>query len=145
MALRLLSIALGLLASSCAWFRPRPPEYAPFTQASGLVVRDLVVPDAGSEVTIGDTVALQYDLALADRTPVESTRETGVPLRFEVGAGAVPAGLDQGVLGMRLFGRRRLDVPSPLGFGSQGRPPRIPPDAALVFVVELIEHLPAPR
>lgn len=135
-------LALAGLLGSCAWFRPDPPEYEPFAHASGLVVRDLLVPGAGAEVVAGDTVALHYDLALADRTPVESSRETGVPLRFEVGRGAVPPGLDQGVLGMRLFGRRRLNVPSRLGFGTAGRPPRVPPDSDLVFELELIEHRP---
>jgi len=140
-----IALVLACLSASCAWFRPHPPKYEPLEYASGLVVRDLVVPEAGQEVAAGDTVALHYDLALADRTQVESSRETGLPLRFEVGAGAVPPGLDQGVLGMRLFGRRRLDLPSALAFGASGRPPRIPPDTAVVFVVEVIEHAPAVR
>lgn len=138
----LAALALAAPLTSCAWFRPRPPEYEPVRSPSGLVVRDLLVPEQGAGVDAGDTVALHYQLWLADRTPLESSRETGLPLRFEVGAGSVPPGLEQGVLGMRLFGRRRLDVPSTLGFGAAGRPPRIPPDAALVFEIEVIEHAP---
>lgn len=143
MASRLLLLTLGWILTACAWFRPAPPVYEPLTRASGLVVQDLLVPDAGAEVAPGDAVALQYELLLADRTHLESSRQTGHPLRFVVGDGSVPAGVDQGVLGMRLFGRRRLHVPSELGFGSAGRPPRIPPDVDLVFEVELIEHVPA--
>lgn len=139
---RLLLVTLASLLASCAWFRPDPPEYEPLTRASGLVLQDLVVPEEGREVATGDAVALQYELLLADRTPLESSRQSGHPLRFVVGDGSVPAGVDQGVLGMRLFGRRRLSVPSALGFGSAGRPPRIPPDADLVFEIELIEHQP---
>jgi FKBP-type peptidyl-prolyl cis-trans isomerase len=108
-----------------------------------LVVRDLVVPDAGREVAGGDAVAVHYVLSLSDRTEVESSHERGQLLRFRVGAGEVPRGLDEGVLGMRLFGRRRLAVPSELAFGHEGRPPRVPPDAAVVFEVELMEHAPA--
>ena len=130
------------MLAGCAWFRPHPPEYDSLRLESGLVLRDLVVPDAGAEVTAGDTVAVHYDLRLADRTLIESSTSTGLPLRFEVGAGAVPSGLEQGVLGMRLFGRRRLTVPPALAYGEAGRPPRIPPGATLVFDLELMEHVP---
>jgi FKBP-type peptidyl-prolyl cis-trans isomerase len=142
MGARLLLATLASLLTSCAWFRPDPPEYEPLRRASGLVLQDLVVPDEGPEVLAGDTVALQYELWLADLTHLETSRKTGHPLRFVVGDGSVPAGIEQGVLGMRLFGRRRLSVPSALGFGGTGRPPRIPPDADLVFEIELIEHAP---
>jgi len=137
---RLLLVALTYLLAACAWFRPDPPVYEPLTRASGLVVQDLLVPDVGHEVSSGDAVVLHYDLWLADRTALESSRQTGRPLRFVVGDGTVPSGVDQGVLGMRLFGRRRLSVPGALGFGTSGRPPRIPPDADLLFEIELIEH-----
>jgi FKBP-type peptidyl-prolyl cis-trans isomerase len=90
-------------------------------------------------------VAIRYELRLVDGTLVESSDDTGQPLRFEVGRGSVPRGLEQGVLGMRLFGRRRLSVASELAFGSAGRPPRIPPDAQVVFEVELMEHTPVGR
>ena len=142
MPTRLLALFSILALSSCAWFRPDPPEYDSVRLESGLVLRDLVVPETGVEVVVGDTVAVHYDLRLADRTLVESSTATGVPLRFEVGAGVVPIGLEQGVLGMRLFGRRRLTVPPDLAYGPAGRPPRIPPGATLVFDVELMEHVP---
>jgi FKBP-type peptidyl-prolyl cis-trans isomerase len=129
----------------CSLFRPDPPEYEALELESGVTVRDLVVPEKGNEVAPGDTVALHYTLRLSDRTVVESSAETGMPLRFEVGAGSVPRGLEQGVLGMRLFGRRRLSVPSVLAFGAAGRPPRVPPDADVLFEVELMEHTPAAR
>ena len=138
-------LSLALAASSgCAWFRPDPPEYDTVELASGLVVRDLVVPEAGTAVKAGDTVAVHYELRLADRSLVESSVESGQPLRFQVGTRVVPAGLDEGVLGMRLFGRRRLTVPPDLGFGAEGKPPLVPPDATLIFDVELMELLSGP-
>jgi FKBP-type peptidyl-prolyl cis-trans isomerase len=138
----LVALVLVPLLAGCAWFRPDPPEYEAVRLESGLVLRDLVVPQNGVEVADGDTVAVHYDLRLDDRTLVESSASTGLPLRFQVGAGAVPCGLEQGVIGMRLFGRRRLTVPPALAYGAEGRPPRIPPGATLVFDVELMEHVP---
>jgi len=135
---------LPFLGGCFSWFRPDPPEYPSVTLPSGLVIRDQAVPEAGPEVAPGDLVAIHYDLWLADRTLVESSRSTGMPLSFEVGAGVVPAGLDEGVLGMRLFGRRRLLVPPALAYGAEGRPPRIPPEATLTFDVEVMEHVRAP-
>ena len=144
MTTRLLVLLLGLALTGCAWFRPDPPEYDSVKLPSGLVVRDLVVPETGAEVASGDTVAVHYDLRLLDRSLVESSTDSGRPLRFTVGAGSVPPGLDEGVLGMRLFGRRRLTVPPALAFGEEGRPPRIPPGATLIFDLELMEHVSSP-
>ncbi len=143
MLTRLLALLLGFLCSGCAWMRPEPPEYESVRYPSGLVVRDMVVPSAGREVAVGDSVAVHYSLRLEDRTLVESSLDTGQPMRFRVGANDVPSGLDEGVRGMRIFGRRRLSVPGKLAFGAAGRPPRIPPDATVVFEVELMEHTPA--
>ena len=137
-----LALLVGL-SCACAWSRPAPPVYPAVAREDGMIVRDLLVPDAGVEVALGDAVAVQYELMLSDRTLVESSRETGLVLRFEVGAGKVPAGLERGVVGMRLFGRRSLEVPSALAFGDAGQPPRIPPGVAVVFDVELIEHTPS--
>jgi FKBP-type peptidyl-prolyl cis-trans isomerase len=141
MRVPVLVLLLGVLAGACR--SARPPEYPPLAFADGLIVQDLVVPDQGAPVVVGDTLRLHYDLRLADGTPVESSRETGQTLSFEVGAGLVPSGLDRGVLGMRLFGRRKLTVPGALAFGAQGRPPRIGPDSTVEFEIELIEHQPA--
>lgn len=146
-ALRLgfLALAATLGFASCACFRPDPPVYPAVLLPSGIVVRDLVVPDQGRSVAFGDTVALRYELRLKTGALIESSLDTGLPLRFEVGSGAVPRGLEEGVLGMRLFGRRRLEVPSELAFGAAGSPPRIPPDADVTFDLELMEHVPPAR
>lgn len=140
MALRpTLSILAAALLTSCGWFRPEPPDYGSVALPSGLVVRDLVVPEGGPEARLGDAVGVHYELFLADGTAVESSLTTGTPLRFELGSGVVPRGLEEGIVGMRLFGRRRLTVPSALAFGDAGRPPEIPPGATVRFDVELME------
>src|SRR5262245_42008831 len=139
-----LTVPIVLLLTGCTWFRPDPPDYPQLQQSSGLLVRDLVVPDAGAEVAPGDTVAVHFQLRLLDLTLVESSVATGQPLRFQVGDGTVPRGLDEGLVGMRLFGRRRVTVPPALAFGPEGRPPLIPPDATVIFDVELMEHVPRP-
>jgi peptidylprolyl isomerase len=135
----LFPVTLSLLAS-CAWMRPKPPEYENLLSESGVIMRDLVVPERGEQVRQGDTVAIHYELWVQDGPLVESSRDQGTAVRFEVGAAEVPRGLEEGVLGMRLFGRRRIVVPSELAYGAEGRPPLIPPDATLVFDVELMEH-----
>ena len=137
---RLLLLAVALLATGCSLFRPKPPVYEAVRLDSGVVVRDLLVPEKGAPVAPGDTIAIRYELRLPDRTLVESSQDLGQPLRFEVGAGAVPIGLEQGVVGMRLFGSRVLTIPSALAFGAEGNPPRVPPNTDVVFEVELMEH-----
>lgn len=144
MGARCLALLAACLLASCSLFRPKPPEYEAVELESGLIVKDLMVPEMGSEVAEGDSVAVHYSLRLQDRTPIESSLDTGQPLRFLVGSGSVPRGLEQGVIGMRLFGRRRLTVPPALAFGAEGRPPRIPPDVTLIFDIELMEHAPEP-
>jgi FKBP-type peptidyl-prolyl cis-trans isomerase len=137
----ILIVLLATAASSCAWFRPRPPEYPLVRLPSGVVVHDLVVPEKGEPARSGDTVTLEYQLGLEDGTMVDSSLEHGQRLRFRIGDGQVPVGLEQGVEGMRLFGRRELIVPPDLGYGEEGMPPVIPGNARLYFEVELMELL----
>jgi FKBP-type peptidyl-prolyl cis-trans isomerase len=141
MLTRTFALTVFFALASCSWFRPDPPEYDAVRLESGLVVRDIVVPNAGVEVEAGDAVTLHYELRLADLTLVESSRDSGRPLHFLVGMGTMPAGLEQGLIGMRLFGRRRIVVPPELAYGAEGRPPRIPAGATLTFDVELMEHV----
>ena len=136
---RCLVVLASLVLSGCAWFRPHPPVYDAVDLGAGLVVRDLVVPMEGPGVADGDTVAIHYELRLPDKSLIENSRNTGLPLRFQVGAGKVPRGLEQGVVGMRLYGRRRIIVPPALAYGDEGHPPAIPPGSALTFDVEVME------
>jgi len=134
----LLGCALVGPLSSCAWLRPKPPEYDPIRLESGLIVHDLVVPEGGEIARRGDRVTICYTIRLEDWTPVDSSLDRGQPVGFRIGDGEVPVGLEQGVEGMRLFGRRELLVPPDLAYGAEGMPPLIPPDATLRFEIELM-------
>ena len=138
--LRLLALLLCVsTTSACRIFRVRPPKYEVVHYESGLVVRDRAVPVEGPTAALGDTVAINYEVRLEDGPMVDSSLQRGQPIRFQIGAHEVPAGLEEGVIGMRLFGRRGLAVPPHLGYGSEGMPPLIPSDATLRFEVELME------
>lgn len=91
--------------------------------------------DAAPPVGAGDTVAIDYELRLA-AVPARVV-ERGKGFRFEVGAGDVIKGMDQGVLGMRLGERRKVSVPWKLGYGKRGAKPDIPGEADLVFDITL--------
>jgi len=130
------------LAPSCGLFGAAPPRYEPAHLAGGLLVRDLVVPDAGPRAKPGDTLTLHYEGRLEDGTVFDSSYDRGEPVTFELGAGAVPAGLDRGLIGLRRLGRRKLVVPAPLGYGEDGVPGLVPGGATLVFDVELLDLAP---
>jgi len=95
---------------------------------------------AGSVVTVHYTGWL-YDPKGVDTkgAKFDSSRDSGRPFQFQLGAGQVIAGWDQGVAGMKVGGQRRLVIPSSLGYGQRGAGGVIPPGAALVFDVELLD------
>jgi FKBP-type peptidyl-prolyl cis-trans isomerase FkpA len=103
----------------------------------GLKVEDLA-EGAGALAEAGQTVAVHYTGWLADGRKFDSSRDRGDPFRFPLGAGRVIRGWDQGVQGMRVGGLRRLTVPPHLGYGAGGAGGVIPPQAILVFEVELL-------
>lgn len=104
--------------------------------ATGLYTRDLVVGD-GAVVVAGQTVDVYYDGRLANGTRFDATAP-GNPFSFPVGRGRVIAGWDEGVAGMRVGGKRQLIIPPALGYGANGIGP-IPPNAVLVFTVEVLD------
>lgn len=93
----------------------------------------------GPAAKSGDHVSVHYTGTLLDGTKFDSSRDRGEPFEFTLGAGMVIKGWDEGVVGMKKGGKRRLTIPSELGYGKQGSPPKIPPDATLVFDIELLE------
>ena len=108
------------------------------TMPDGLKFVELKVGD-GATVAAGQCVTVNYSLFLADGTPLETSRAAAAQgaFQFKVGTGSVIKGWDEGVPGMKVGGRRRLTIPGELAYGPQGSPPKIPPNATLVFVVEV--------
>ncbi len=110
------------------------------SQPSGLKYIDEEEGD-GEEAKAGDMVSVLYTGRLADsKTKFDSTADHGnQPFEFELGAGRVIKGWDEGVAGMKVGGKRKLLIPSDLGYGARGSPPRIPANATLEFDVELLK------
>jgi FKBP-type peptidyl-prolyl cis-trans isomerase len=107
------------------------------TPLVGLVKEDVKV-GSGPEAKKGDHVVVHYTGTLTDGTKFDSSRDRNEPFDFTLGAGGVIQGWDQGVPGMKVGGRRKLTIPPALGYGPHGSPPKIPPNATLVFDVELL-------
>jgi len=134
-----LLVLLGLIAGGIYWATSRnAPGGSGVTE---LLVEDLVVGE-GTEATEGDRVTVHYTGWLEDGTKFDSSVDRGQPFSFTLGAGNVIDGWDEGLPGMRVGGKRRLTIPSDKGYGPQGNPPRIPPNATLIFEVELLDVSP---
>ncbi|MGN6405384.1 FKBP-type peptidyl-prolyl cis-trans isomerase [Sinomonas sp.] len=103
-----------------------------------LKIIDLIEGD-GREVAPGDTVSAHYvGVAWSSGEEFDSSWNRGAPLDFRVGVGQVIQGWDQGLLGMKLGGRRRLEIPSDLAYGSRGAGGAIGPNESLIFVVDRV-------
>ena len=107
---------------------------------SGLKYEDLVEGE-GPEAKAGQQVRVHYTGWLTDGSKFDSSLDRDAPFRFPLGGGRVIRGWDEGVQGMRVGGRRRLTIPPQLGYGAAGAGGVIPPNATLVFEVELLEIL----
>ncbi|MDP1525479.1 MAG: FKBP-type peptidyl-prolyl cis-trans isomerase [Rhodocyclaceae bacterium] len=107
------------------------------TTPSGLIIEDLNVGD-GDEASAGQTVSVHYTGWLVDGSKFDSSVDRSEPFEFPLGARHVIAGWDEGVQGMKIGGRRKLTIPPELGYGRRGAGGVIPPDATLVFEVELL-------
>lgn len=144
---RVAALALaGILALAACGAPELPPAT---TGVDALQLTDLVV-GAGTEAGAGQRVTVHYSGWLYEPSQPESkgkafdsSREAGRPFTFALGKGQVIAGWDQGVLGMRVGGQRRLVIPSELAYGERGAGGVIPPRATLVFDVELLAVQPA--
>jgi FKBP-type peptidyl-prolyl cis-trans isomerase len=121
-------------ATDAAAAAPKPKLHK---LASGVVYEDLVVGN-GTMADPGLTVSMQYTGWLTNGTKFDSSFDHGRPYTFVLGTGAVIAGWDQGIKGMRLGGKRKLTIPPDMGYGAAGSGTRIPPNSTLIFEVELV-------
>ena len=107
------------------------------TTPSGLTIEDVTV-GSGAAAATGQKVKVHYTGWLTNGTKFDSSKDRGDPFEFPLGAGRVIKGWDEGVQGMKIGGTRKLTIPPALGYGARGAGGVIPPNATLVFEVELL-------
>ncbi len=108
------------------------------TTSSGLQYQDITV-GKGASPSVGRTVVVHYTGTLENGRKFDSSRDRNEPFSFQIGVGQVIKGWDEGVMSMKAGGRRKLVIPSALGYGSRGAGGVIPPNATLIFDVELLD------
>ena len=115
-----------------------PAASAPAADAvTELAIEDLEEGD-GAEAKAGDNITVHYTGWLTDGAKFDSSLDRGEPFTFDLGQGYVIKGWDEGVVGMKVGGKRKLTIPADMGYGDAGAPPSIPGGATLVFEVELL-------
>jgi peptidylprolyl isomerase len=108
------------------------------TTPSGLKYVDEVI-GTGIAPEKGKNVTVHYTGTLEDGTKFDSSRDRNMPFTFMIGVGQVIKGWDEGVMSMKVGGKRKLTIPPDLAYGQRGAPPAIPPGATLIFEVELLD------
>jgi len=106
---------------------------------TGLRIEDLKTGSGESVTGQGQTVIVHYTGWLEDNTKFDSSLDRGEPFSFPVDCSYVIPGWDEGVKGMQVGGKRRLVIPPDLAYGARGAGGVIPPDATLIFEIELLE------
>ena len=126
---QIITFAVMLIAFSCSKEKQ--------TMNNGLVIEDLKIGD-GQEVEKFNIVTVNYTGLLEDGTKFDSSLNPGrTPFRFTVGAGQVIKGWDEGLMGMKIGGKRKLTIPPDLGYGSRDNGP-IPANSTLTFEIDLL-------
>lgn len=133
----LLAVACGGPAPDEGQEKTMTADANQVTTASGLKYTDLK-PGDGATAKAGDTVQVHYTGTLESGKKFDSSRDRGTPLEFQVGVGQVIKGWDEGIAGMKVGGQRTLVIPPDLGYGASGAGGVIPPNATLIFDVELV-------
>ncbi|MBP9818145.1 FKBP-type peptidyl-prolyl cis-trans isomerase [Candidatus Shapirobacteria bacterium] len=115
-------------------------QITPTVNMSSLKIEDTLV-GSGPAVKSGDTIAIHYLGTLVDGKKFDSSYDRGQPFQTKIGVGQVIKGWDEGVVGMKVGGKRKLTIPPELGYGSQEIPGAIPANSTLIFEVELVKIL----
>jgi FKBP-type peptidyl-prolyl cis-trans isomerase len=108
------------------------------TKMEELKIEDIKV-GTGAEAVSGKKITVNYSGTLTDGTKFDSSYDRGEPFSFNLGAGEVIQGWDKGFAGMKIGGKRKLTIPSEMGYGANGAGGVIPPNATLIFEVELLK------
>ncbi len=116
----------------------KPAPASATVTATGLEIEELRA-GSGTIARAGDTVSVHYVGTLTDGKEFDSSRKRRQPIEFKLGAHQVIQGWDEGITGMRVGQMRRLRIPPDLAYGPRGRAGAIPPNATLVFEVELMD------
>ena len=130
-------LALVVIAGVAYYWYNRGSSGTEFTTASGLKYVDEVV-GTGASPTTGQTVSVHYTGTLTNGTQFDSSRGRA-PLTFRLGVDPIIKGWVEGIMSMKVGGKRKLIIPPDLGYGPTGRPPKIPGNATLLFDVELVD------
>lgn len=137
-----LTILLFMVLTGCASHQPRPGvdvvDAKTVTTRTGLQYLDKKIGTGAAPIP-GRRVAVHYSGTLTDGRKFDSSLDRGEPFEFVVGAGMVISGWEEGILGMKEGGVRRLVIPPYLGYGTMGVDNKIPPNATLIFDIELLE------
>jgi len=115
------------------------PSAEPEVPAVKALVKEDLAPGKGAAAKTGDTVKVHYTgTLLKNGKKFDSSLDRNEPFEFKLGAGGVIKGWDEGVVGMKVGGKRKLTIPPDLAYGKRGSPPTIPPNSPLVFEIELL-------
>jgi len=125
-------------ATATATAAPAPTPPAPAAPEAPLGIVDVTV-GKGEAAKAGDKIKVHYTGTLTNGTEFDSSRKRNTPFEFVLGRGSVIKGWDQGVVGMKVGGKRKLTIPPSLGYGARGAGGSIPPNSTLLFDVELVE------
>ena len=127
------------LASFAVTYTLRPHRHPPrtVTVASGLSFVDFV-EGSGVRPSQGQLVTVEYIGTLEGGGLIDRSSDSGRPFEFRLGTGQVIRGFDEGIMTMKVGGKRRLIIPPSMGYGTRGLPGKIPPNATLIFDVELL-------